>query len=264
MLGEPLMLRALLAGGLVALSCAYIGVFLVQRRQAFFGDGLAHSAFAGVALGLLLNAEPLWLALPVTALAALLITWLAQSGRLSGDSAIGVFFSLSMALGMILLSYKSAFVPDAHAYLFGSLLRIRPADICVAALVAGLCFAGARLWGRWAYASFDRESARADGLPVGRDDYLLAVLTALAVVVAAKLAGIVLLNAFLVIPAVAARQLCRRFSSLTLAAMGLGLGGTVLGLCLSWLLNWPCGASVVTALGLLFAASWLIGQRRTA
>lgn len=256
-LSLPFLRRALEAGLLLAACISYYGVFIVQRGLAFMGDGLAHAAFGGVALGLLLGAEPLWVALPFTLLVALGIGWLRERSGLGGDTVVGVLFALSVALGIVFLSLRTTFSQDAMAYLFGSIMAVQSADLWAsrAALLAALC--SLPLWGRWAAASFDRESARAEGLPVRRDDLVLLALVAMTVVVAVKVVGIVLLSAFLVVPAASARLIARRFAGMTLLAVGIGLATTLLGLMASYRLNLPTGATIVLAQCAAFAMALL-------
>src|SRR5262245_21667244 len=106
MLSLPFMQRALLAGALLGALASYLGAFIVQRGLGFLGEGLAHAAFGGVALGLLLRTEPLTVAIPFTVAVAVGINWVKERARLAGDTAIGVFFAVSMALGILFLSFK--------------------------------------------------------------------------------------------------------------------------------------------------------------
>jgi zinc transport system permease protein len=146
-------------------------------------------------------------------------------------------------------------------YVFGSILAVTPADLWASLGTAGLTGASLPLWGRWASASFDRESARAGGLPVQHDDLWLLTLIALAVVVAVKVVGIVLLSAFLVVPAASARLLSRRFAGMTLLATGLGAATALVGLVASYFLDLPSGAAIILVQCLVFAAAY--GLRRT-
>ncbi len=260
-LSFPFMQRALLGGVLIAFLASYYGVFLVQRGLGFFGNGLAHAAFGGVALGLLLEAEPLWIAVPFTILVSLGITWIQQQSRLRGDTAIGVFFAVSMALGVIFLSLKERYTADAYTYIFGSILAVRSTDLWVTGLAALGSVLTWPLWGRWAYATFDRDLALAGRLPVARDDYLLSALIAATVVVSVKMVGIVLMSAFLVIPAAAARLLARSFAWMTLVSIAIGVSSAIAGLWVSYLFDLPSGASIVMTQAVVFFAALAFPKR---
>ncbi|MBD3288195.1 metal ABC transporter permease, partial [candidate division KSB1 bacterium] len=233
-LSLPFMQRALIAGALVGFLASYYGVFVVQRGLSFLGSGLAHAAFGGVALGLLLNQEPLWIAVPFTILVAIGIFWVKTRTQLGNDTAVGIFFSVSMALGIVFLFLKREYTSDAFTYLFGSILAVTTRDIRMTVAVAIITFLTFPFWRRWAYASFDRELAETDHLSVVKDDYILAVLIAVTVVSAIKVVGIVLIAAFLVIPAATARLLSRTFRSMTILSIILGIFGAVSGLIFSY------------------------------
>jgi len=261
MFALPFMRRALVVGVAVGLLASYYGVFLVQRRLSFLGVGLSHAAFGGVAVGLLVGVNPLWTALPFTVGGAVGITWVEQRGTVSGDTAIGVFFSVAIALGIVALAFKQGYTTDAFAYLFGSILAVQPADLWVVGGVVGLAGLTAPLWGRWAYATFDRDLARADGVPVRRDDYVLAVLLAVTIVAAVKLVGVVLAAAFFVIPAAAARLLTTTFGGMTILAMVVGGTTAIGGLVGSYVFDLPSGAVIVLVQAVVFAGAFLVGER---
>jgi zinc transport system permease protein len=245
-LGYPFFQRALLASILVGGMASYFGVFVVQRRLSFLGAGLAHAAFGGVALGLLLGAEPLAVALPFTVLVAVAINWVRRHTALAGDTAVGVFFAVAVALGLVFLALRRSVNVDAFAYLFGSVLAVHPRDLVVAGATF-LVAAGTipRYWGRWAFATFDPDSARADRLPVDRDDYVLFILLAVTVVVSVKIVGIILMAAFLVIPAATARLVSGRFVTMTLVAVLLGVVSSIAGMFCAYALDLPSGATIV-------------------
>lgn len=253
----PFFQRALLAGVLVSLLAGFLSPLVVQRRLAYLGDGLAHAAFAGVALGLLLGWAPLPLALGYALLVALGITYVVQKGGLPQDSAIGVFFAFSAALGAVFLSRARGYVGDPLGYLFGSLLAVTPGDLLALGGLGLLALPLVFLWGRLAYAAFDRELAQADRLPVALYDYLLALFLALALVVAVKVVGALLAAAFLVIPGATARLLASRFSAMALWSVALALAAALLGLGLSYLLDWPSGGSVVLVQAGLFLLAFV-------
>lgn len=239
------MQRALIAGILVAFLAGYYGVFVVQRGLSFLGVGLAHATFGGVALALLLQEEPLFIAAPFTVAVAIGITWLRDRTNLGADTAVGIFFAVSMALGIVFLSLKENYSSEVHSYLFGSILAVTGADLWATTGVLIAALMTFPVWNRWAYATFDYELASASRLPVRRDDYLLSVMIAITVVVSVKLMGIILVAAYLVVPAASARLLSRSFFSMTLWAIGLGITGTCIGLVISYHLDIPSGATII-------------------
>lgn len=244
--------NALIGGTLVGALASYLGVFVVQRRMAFLGSGLSHAAFGGVALGLLLNTQPLWVALPFTVGVAVAMVWVRERAGLAGDTTIGIFFAVSMALGIIFLSLKEGYSSDAFTYLFGSILAVSRADALAAAAVALGVVALGPMWGRWAYATFDRNLARADRLPVMAEDYLLTVCLAVAIVVSMKVVGIVLISAFLVLPPATARLLAQTFAGMTLWSVALGVATVIAGLFISFQSNLPSGATIILLQAAIF------------
>lgn len=260
-LSLPFMQRALAAGVLVGLLASYYGVFVVQRQLSFLGIGLSHAAFGGVALGLLLQVNPMGVAVPFTVLVALGINGITERSSVAGDTAIGVLFAVAVALGIVFLSLRQTYTADAFAYLFGSILAVQPTDLWVMAGLALLTLLATPLWGRWAYATFDRDLARADRVPVARDDYLLVTLLAITVVAAVKVVGIILAAAFLVIPAATARLLVRTFRAMTGVAMGIGGTTSIGGLLASYQLDVPSGATIILVQATLFLGALLVARR---
>ncbi|PZA06976.1 MULTISPECIES: metal ABC transporter permease [unclassified Meiothermus] len=260
-LAFPFFQRALLAGVLVGAFISYYAPFVVQRKLSFLSHGLAHAAFGGVAIALFFNTEPLWVALPFTVLVALGITWVRSRTGLAEDSAIGIFLALALALGILILSFRSGYAAEALAYLFGSLLAVTPTDLWISLGVLGLTLALLPAWGRWAYVTFDRDLALADRRRVLLQDYLLSALVAVATVVAVKVVGALLVGAFLVIPAATARLWSRTFATMTLLSVVLGVATALVGLALSYQLNVPSGASIVLVQGVVFAVAFATGQR---
>ncbi len=239
------MQRALIGGVLVGFLASYYGVFVVQRGLSFLGSGLAHAAFGGIALGLLLESEPLWIAVPFTILVAIGITWVKSKTTLGSDTTIGIFFSVSMALGIVFLFMRNQYSADAFTYLFGSILSVGYTDIFFSSLVVITTIFFLPFWKRWAYSSFDRELAQADRIPVLFDDYVLSILIAVTIVVSIKLVGIVLIAAFLVIPAATARILSKSFSRMTIVSVIIGVLSAVVGLWISYYLDVPSGAAII-------------------
>jgi zinc transport system permease protein len=247
------MQRAFLAGLGVSVACAVLGVFLVLRRDAMIGHGLAHVTFGGVALGLVLYLSPIWVALGVAVLSALGILKLKERAGLYGDTAIGIISSLGMALGIFLVSLAGSFNLDLFGYLFGNILAIDAEEVWVAFLLAlAVLITVALFYQEFLFLTFDAESAKVSGVQVKRLDVLMAILTAVTVVVGMKVVGILLISALLVIPAAAALQAARSFKeALALSAM-LGAISAVAGLMAAFFFNWPPSGTIVLVSGILF------------
>ena len=259
----PFMQRALLAGLLVALMCSVLGVFVVQRGLSFLGDGLAHAAFGGVALGMLAGAsQPLWVALAFTLTASLGIAWVRDRTQLSSDTAIGIFFAVSVALGVLFISLETDYSVDAWHLLFGSILGIGRQELLIIMGVTPLSLGllGA-LWGRLAYATFDAELAQTDGVRVRGLEYLLFALAAVIIVASVRVVGVILIAAYLVIPAATARLLSRSLFQMTLLSTVLGLFSTAAGLVLSFFLEVPSGSTIILTQAALFIVAALLSRR---
>jgi len=250
--------RAFLAGVLIAVACAVLGVFLILRKDAMIGHGLSHIAFAGVALGLFLNVLPLAAALVVAVGAALAIVKLKGRAGFHGDTAIGIFSSLGLATGILLASLARSFNVELMSYLFGDILAIEPLEVWLSVGLAAAVLAAVRMnYGKLLFMTFDRESARAAGIRVGRLDTLLMVLTAVTIVLGMKVAGILLVAALIVIPAAAGLQVAKSFRGAVGASAVVAVAGVAGGLGLSLVLNIPASAAIVILCFLAFALLFL-------
>lgn len=259
----PFMQRALLGGLAIAVVAGLLGTFVVQRGLAFLGDGLAHAAFGGMALGAFAAAffgtswleQPLLIAVPFTLLASMGIAFVRDRTVLSSDVAIGVFFAVSVALGVLFISIipPERNVIDVWHLLFGSILAVGPADLGIILTVSALVFALLLfVWPRLAYATFDEELARTDGVNTRRLEYLLFALAALVVVVSAQMIGIVLMAAYLVIPGASARLISRSLVAMSMWSVLFGVASTVAGLVISYLVDVPTGSTIILTQAALF------------
>lgn len=259
MFSYPFMQRALIAGVLIGFLASYYGVFIVQRKMSFLGSGLAHAAFGGVALGLLLNTEPLWIAVPFTILVGILIIYLKEKTNLGADTSIGILFSISVAMGIIFLAMRKSYSADAYSYLFGSILSVFPNDLIIASVLTLITlFTFKKLWSRWAYATFDSELALSDKVNVLRDDYILSILISTTIVVSIKIVGIVLISAFVVIPAASAKMLASSFIKMTIYAIIFGILSSIFGLIISFYFDIPSGATIIILQSIIFIITALI------
>jgi len=249
--------RALLSGAFIALACSTLGVVLVLRRFSLIGDGLAHVTFGSVALGLLLRVYPVTISIPVVMLSSLGILKLTQRARLYGDAAIGVVSSFGIAGGVLLASVAGGFNVDLFSYLFGNILAIRPEELylsiglsVVVLAVIALCFQ--EIFSM----TFDEEFARVSGIATERISVTLVLLTAVTVVLAMNVVGVMLVSALLVLPAVTALQLARGFRTAMLISAGTSLVSVTGGIFISVGLNLPAGATIVMTNIVLFLAAF--------
>ncbi|HEX6263283.1 MAG TPA: metal ABC transporter permease [Actinomycetota bacterium] len=255
-----------LAAGLVVGACApLIGAFLVQKRMSLMGDGLGHLAFAGVAGAILLGVWPLWGALLFTVVGALAVEGLRARGRTSGDLALAIAFYVGIASGVVLLGLAGSLNATVFSYLFGQILTVTSGEVAVVAgLGAGIVLAFA-LSRRALFATVsDEEWARVAGLPVGALNALLAVLTAIIVVAAMRVVGLLLVAALMVLPVAGAQLLARSFGGTLLWSSGIGVGSVLAGLVAARTLGLaPSGTIVLLAAAAFLAAalvSWVRGR----
>lgn len=246
MLAFPFMQRALLAGAILAVLLAVLGVFVAVRRMAFFGDGIAHSSLAGIAIAVLLGWSPLPVALAWAVLVALTIRRLERSTRLPSDTLIGIFFTASLALGVALMSFSRGYQPELVSFLFGSILAVSPLDLLVMAGLSSVILVWLTAnFRRLTFMSLSEDAARVSGVSVETQTSLLYVALALATVLGVRVLGAVMVSALLIIPAATARLMTHSFRTYSLVAAAVSLGSVLTGLVLSYLLDLPAGAAVV-------------------
>jgi len=257
------MQRALVASVLIGVVCAVVGVYVVLRGLSFIGAGIAHASFGGVALGFLLGVNPLLTAILFCLATALGIGLVTTKGEVKEDTAIGIFFASTMALGVLLIGLMRGYNVDLFGYLFGSVLAVTPADLWLSGflslVVLGLI---ALFYKELLFIVFDPEMAEATGLPTTALYFLLIGLIALTVVLSIKVVGIVLVSALLVTPAAAAFQWTDDFRRMMGLAAAIGAGSAVAGLFLSYWLNTASGATIVLVATVLFFASVFLSPRR--
>ncbi|MFC1575863.1 metal ABC transporter permease, partial [Gemmatimonadota bacterium] len=216
--------RALLTGCLLGATCAVLGVFVVLRRMAFIGVGISHAALGGVALGLLVGAPPLAAAGIFSVGVAWVIGWITRRGEVSEDTAIGIFFPTAMALGVALISLSHVYRQDLMGYLFGNILWVGPSDLWFLLGLAGVSLGVLALFFKeFLFLGVDEEAAKAAGLPAAFLNYLLLTILAVTIVAAMKLMGIVLVSAFLVIPAATGQTLARSVRGMVIISVASAL-----------------------------------------
>jgi ABC-type Mn2+/Zn2+ transport system permease subunit len=249
------MQRAFIAGGLVALCCSTLGVFLVLRRHAMIGEGLAHSSIMAVGLALLLGIAPLAVALPLAAVSSLLIMRLSKRAVVYGDMAVGLVSSASLALGIVFASV-GGFSQDLDSYLLGSLFAIAPGEVVLTAVLCAVVLAAVAFFHADLFViAYDQDFARVSGRKTGLLTDLLAALTGVTVVLGVRTAGAVLVTGLVIFPAATALLFARSFRGSLLLASALGLFSVLSGVTLAYFFPLPPGATIVLVNAAVFGVS---------
>ena len=257
------MQRALIACLAVGAFAPTIGVFLVQKRLSLVGDGIGHVAFAGVGAGLLAGWAPLWTALAFAVAGSLGIEWFRARWRTSGDVALAILFYSGLALGVVLISLGGGLSADVFTYLFGQPLTVR-SDEVVAIVGLGLAIVAVVVALRRALFSVvtDDEWSRVAGLPVTALNALFAALTAVAVVAAMQIVGILLVAAMMVLPVASAQMLARSFSGSLATSVAIGVGSSVAGLAVSRAAGTAPGGTMVLVAATVFVVVAVASRSR--
>lgn len=251
--------RAYLAGSFIAVLCAMLGLFLVLRKLSLIGDGLSHVSFGAIALGLFFGIYPFYIAVPLVLIASYFILKLTEKAKMYGDAAIGVVSSLSIAGGVILASLSKGFNVDLFSYLFGNILAISSQEVYLSlGLSLAVLFVIILLYNDLFSATFDEEYARITGIKTGRLHLVLTSLTAVTVVLAVKVVGIMLVSALLILPAVSALQIAKGFKAAMLIAISVSVISVMVGITTSFFLNLPAGATIVMINVLIFIITMAI------
>jgi len=238
--------RAIIAGVFMAFLAAILGVFLVLRKLSLIGDGLAHVSFGGLALGLTLGLFPTFIALPVAVLGSILILKLMERTRVYGDAAIGIVSAVGVSCGVILASVSGGFNVDLMSYLFGNILAITQGELLLAVLTSIVAIALIAAYAKDLFAmTFDASYARTIGVRTSRIDTLFFMMTAVVVVLAIQLVGVLLISALLILPATTALQLAKSFRSAIILSAIFAVMSVIAGVFVSFLLNIPTGATIV-------------------
>ncbi len=251
--------KAFIAGSFVAITCSSLGLFLVLRKMSLIGDGLSHVSFGAIALGLFFGFYPFYIAIPVVVLASILILKISEKAQIYGDAAIGIVSSIGIAGGVILASLSQGFNVDLFSYLFGNILAISTNEALLS-IILSLVVLSIIILFYWDLFSvtFDEEYARTTGIKTNFINTLLTILTAITVVLSVKVVGIMLVSALLILPAVTALQVSKKFK-ITLILSGLiSLLSVIFGIIISYIVDIPPGATIVMINAIFFTFMLLI------
>ena len=224
--------NALAACVLSGITCGVIGTYVVCRRMVFLAGGITHASFGGLGIAFWMGANPIAGAMIFAVLSALGIEWAGSRGRIREDSAIGIIWSVGMAVGALFMSLRPGYTSgDLSAYLFGSIVTVTDSDVAALAALTAVIIAGALLWLRPVmYTAFDRDFARSRGIPTRVISYLMAALVAVTIVLSIRIMGIVLLISLVTMPVVIVNSLSRSYRTIAFAAPLVAVAGNVAGL----------------------------------
>ena len=257
------MVRAFIAGTVIGVITPLIGSFLVTRRYALIADSLSHIALSGIAIGLLAGIYPIYTAILVSVISAVIIEYLRTRRRISGDIALAMFLYGGLATAVILISLSRGFNVDLFSYLFGSITTVRPIDLWVIGLLGlSVIIVVYFLYDELLYISFNEEAARVSGIPVNTLNTVLVVLTAITVSLSMRIVGLLLIGALMVIPVVTAIQIGRSFAKTLLYSVAFGVISVIIGLFVSYYLDLAAGGTIVAISLGLFGISAIIGRKK--
>ena len=248
MLSYPFMTRAFLVGSLVALCSALLGVSLVLKRYSMIGDGLSHVGFGAMAIAAAMNAAPLTVAIPVVIVAAILLLRISGNAKIKGDAAIALISTTSLAIGVMVISLTTGMNTDVYNYMFGSILAMSAEDVKLSLVLSVFVLILFIVFYHKIFAiTFDETFARAAGVKAGVYNTLIAVLTAVTIVLGMRMMGALLISSLIIFPALTSMRVCRTFKSVIINAAVISVVCLIAGVTLSYVAATPAGASVVLA-----------------
>ena len=248
MLSYPFMVRAFTVGALVALCSALLGVSLVPKRYSMIGDGLSHVGFGALAIAASLNMAPLAAAIPVVIAAAVLLLRIRGNSRIKGDAAIALISTSSLAIGVMVISMTTGMNTDVYNYMFGSILAMSEEDVLLSVVMAVIVLVLFVFFYHKIFAiTFDETFAQATGVKADLYNTLIAVLTAVTIVLGMRMMGALLISSLIIFPALTSMRVCKTFRSVIINSAVISVVCLAAGITVSYVWATPAGASVVMA-----------------
>ncbi len=253
------MQRALISGIAISISCSLIGLFLILKRFSLFGDAMSHVAFGGIALGLFLKSNPIWISMIVSIIGALSIIKLNSNKRIYADSSISVLLSLGLAMGLVLISLSGGFSIDITSYLFGSILLVSIEETITTLILSVIVIAFMIFfYKQLIYLVFNEEQAIVSGINTVLLNILFITLATVAIVISIRLIGVLMVSSLLIIPNVSSLLLGYGFRKTIILSICFSLSSVILGIILAFEWNiTPSGMIVIMAAGIFFGANLL-------
>lgn len=252
--------RAFAGGLLVSLCAALLGVSLVLKRYSMIGDGLSHVSFGAIAIGMALGVAPIKFSIPLVVIAAFFLLRIAENGKMRSDAAIAVLSSSALAIGVIVTSLTTGLSTDVNSYMFGSILAMSKEDVMLSIVLSVVVlvmfvFCYHRIFA----VTFDESFSKATGVKVNFYNTLIAIFTAVTVVLGIKMMGAMLISSLIIFPALTAMKVFKSFLKVTVCASILAIVNFTIGLVASYAFSIPAGASVVVANLVMFIIFTIVG-----
>lgn len=260
MFSAPILVRALVVGILVSLCAALLGVSLVLKRFSMIGDGLSHVGFGALAVAAVMNLAPMAVAIPVVILAAFLLLRLSSNGKIKGDAAIALISTGALAVGVMAVSMSRGMNIDINSYLFGSIISVSRGDVVISVILTlAVLLMFIFFYTKIFAITFDESFAKATGINVGLYNMLIALLTAVTIVIGMRLMGSMLISSLIIFPALSSMRVFKSFKSVTLCSAVISVVTFFIGMLISYSADTPCGASIVCVNIAAFAAFFAVG-----
>jgi zinc transport system permease protein len=258
MFGYVFLVRAFTVGALVSICAALLGVSLVLKRYSMIGSGLSNVGFGSLALATAFHKAPLTVAIPVVVAAAFLLLRLSENSKIKGDAAVALISTGSLAVGVIIISRTTGMNTDVCSYLFGSILAMSKADVYLSvALSVIVLFLFILFYHKLFAITFDETFAKATGIKASLYNMLIALLTALTIVLGMRIMGALLISSLIIFPALSSMRIFKRFKSVTVCSAFVSILCFFVGMVISYKYNTPPGASIVLINIIVFVLFWL-------
>lgn len=252
--------RAVIVGLMVSLCAALLGVSLVLKRYSMIGDGLSHVGFGALSVATALNLSPLQVSIPVVVFAAFLLLRISESSKIKGDAAIALIATGSLAIGVIVISRSTGFNTDVCNFLFGSILAMSASDVVFSVVLSVfVLILFVFFYTRIFAVTFDESFTRASGVKAELYNLVIALLTAITIVLGMRMMGALLISALVIFPALTSMRICKSFISVVITSAVVALFSFIIGIIASYLWATPTGASVVAVNMILLVLFSLIG-----
>lgn len=256
----PVLVRALIVGILVSLCAALLGVSLVLKRFSMIGDGLSHVGFGALAVASVMNLAPMAVAIPVVIAAAFLLLRLSSSSKTKGDSAIALISTSALAIGVMANSMSKGMNIDINSYLFGSIISVSSGDVITSAILALVVLVIFVFFYTKIFAiTFDENFAKATGTNTNIYNMLIALLTAVTIVIGMRLMGSMLISSLIIFPALCSMRVFKSFRAVTVCSAAISVVTFVVGMIISYIADTPCGASIVCVNIIVYAVFFAVG-----